>query len=375
MSGFSYPTPFEFENRGREKDESSTRSSSAPKEKRAAGRAKSNDENLFSAGKSIATPQRSMGPKTKSGRCLPKPAPSLPIRGMNSNGSGKHSNGKHTTVRGRSPPAHRRVGQSQSSNLETMQSASRIRSSSTPKKSQPKEREPEDHVESDRRPSSLKNFLTSPVKNNSSKRMSKGGDLQVSLHSASDADDKTSDRQKPGALKQFLTSPLRRTAPTKPRSVDMNFMGIDTLDLEPDDRTESKTRSKASSRKKRNDNPNEEPSSSKKDKPKSFKQLLGKKQPPAKSRSGELELMGEDRGSRGRGSFEVQPSSVRKPASPERETSLSPEPQKPGSLLTNLLDTLYDSYVDPKAEEEQAEDFNNLNSSVSRFDMSLSSLF
>ena len=392
MSGFSYPTPFEFGGGGGgggggANNDGRPQKSAAP-EKRTPGRAKSNDENLFSAGKSVPTPQRRIGPKTKSGRCLPKPAPTLPVRvATTSSGSGHVS----SSQRGRAPPTNRGVGKSQSSNLEQMQSGARVRSSSLSKKPGPRKQvQPDDSMESDKKPSSLKNFLGSSSRDKDKRNL---GDLQTSLHSAPDpnATRGSSDRQKSGAIKQFLTGSLRR----KSKNDDLELMigDINTSSPEPDDRAESaksKSTQKGSSRQRRSSEHDDEEHSSKKDKPKSFKQLLGKKQPTAKSKNEDLEPMSKSKSRNGRGrdrdrdtapgspasATATDTDSARRPASPERETSLSPEPRKPASLFTNLLDTIYDSYLDPKAQEGSDNDeLDNLHKSVSRFDMSISSLF
>ena len=89
--------------------------------------------------------------------------------------------------------------------------------------------------------------------------------------------------------------------------------------------------------------------------------------------------MGTGNARRGRDPRSVTPASpVSRAEPPDREPSLSPEQAsaKPASLLTNLLDSLYDSYVDPKEEDDGSEDFQQYGQgSVSRLDMSLSSLF
>ena len=66
----------------------------------------------------------------------------------------------------------------------------------------------------------------------------------------------------------------------------------------------------------------------------------------------------------------------RRPLPPEREPSLSPEDtRKPKSLINNLLDNLYDSYVKGDEEEESEDDMRNMHDSVSRLDMSLTRFF
>lgn len=358
MPSFAYPSPFQFG----ETSAAESSSRAPPRDRRAPGRAKSNDENFFTANPSLTKPQRGMGPKTKSGRVLPKPMPA------------PHRGGNQQAVRvGRSPPEHRGVGKTQSSNLEQMQAGARTRASSLPRKPQAvKHTEPDDYMESGKKPSSLKNFLLSPARNKP--RSGKGGELQASLHSAPDLD--SVNRKKTGPIKQLLATPLRKAPITKSKSADLEFMAVDSADLaEPEDRegsAKAKSRSKGSSSRRRRQADKDEDSSSKKDKPKTFKQLLGKKQPPERSKSEDLVDL---RNTRSKSPPRAR-SPLRRPASPERELSLSPEqPKKPASLLTNLLDSLYDNYMDPKANKDDSEEFENLHASVSRFDMSISSLF
>lgn len=252
--------------------------------------------------------------------------------------------------------------------------AARSRSSSLPKK--PQRRYPSEVDDNDndndndfseaesppKKPSSLKAFLTSPMR-----KSKKVDDMSVQ-----------SEQQKAASLKQFLISPMRRAS--NPKSLDMN-MSVGKLDLDAHDHTpevdSSNNGSKAGGRRTRRQTANEDyKKSPRKDKakPKTFQQLLGKKNPD-KNKSGEEEFAN---GKKKNGpSTEMSPAQ-RRPRPPERELSLSPEqqPQKPGSMLTNLLDTLYDSYLDPKgSDDEDEDDFNNLHNSVSRLDMSLSSLF
>lgn len=161
---------------------------------------------------------------------------------------------------------------------------------------------------------------------------------------------------------------MRRAS--NPRSMDVN-LSVGKLDLDEDctknPETDFDARSKSGGRRNRSRSSKDDGSKSskkEKSKPKSFQQLLGKKNHPSRNKSEDDEKWKLYRDNH---------------ASPDqREPSLSPEqePQKPGSMLTNLLDTLYDSYLDPKAGEDEEEDgFNALQNSVSRLDMSLSSLF
>jgi hypothetical protein len=349
MSGFSYPKPFEFQNQAKEQTPKASQPSnsrgSTPNRRAPPGRSKSNDDAFFSAG-AVPVQRRGpgLGPKTKSGRNLPKPAPSLPIH-------------KTNALRGRAAPKARGVGQTQSSNLELMQAA-RTRSSSLRKPQRRMQSTTEEDDLSDaesppKKPSSLKAFLISPMRKNK-----KVGDL-----------DAQSDHQK-SSLKKFLVSPMRKKS--DPRSMDMTS-SVGKLDLEADH--DDNARSKSGGRRTKRHPKEDDPKSTKKDKskPKSFQQLLGKKI-PSKNKAGDEESL--ERNNR---KTRSQASPVRRQPSPEREPSLSPEqePKKPGSMLTNLLDTLYDSYLDPKAAENEDEDegFNNLHNSVSRLDMSLSSLF
>lgn len=353
MSGFSYPKPFEFENENvNEEDKHDGKNKEAAK-RRAPSRSKSNEESFFSAGTFVASTPRRLGPKTKSGRHLPKPAPSIPIRGRN-------------------PPAHRSVGKTQSSNLEQMQAGTRTRSLSVPKskrlpvvtgKDKEEEDDNDDEEEDDsypeKKPSSLKNFLTLKKKD------TRDDELKGSLHSLQTS--KSCDSQK-SASSTFKF--LRRKSVSTPTKDN---------DVEPVDHEPTKARSKTSStgrHRKSYTKDVEEDSSSRRDKTKSFKQLLAKKHPHASSNKRDVEGPPGDKNRRGRGGGRaVSPSPAR--CSPEREPSLSPvEVKKPGSLLTNLLDTLYDSYIDPKVkDDDDSEELGNLQSSVSRFDMSLSSLF
>jgi hypothetical protein len=365
MSGFSYPKPFEFENakkqqasqslssnsgHGKTASASSTARTTTPNRRAPPVRSKSNDETFFSAG-AFPVQRRGpgLGPKTKSGRNLPKPAPSLPVHSSTAN---------KNKLRGRAPPKTRGIGQTQSSNLELMQAA-RTRSSSLQRR-MPSPSEADDVSDTDsppRKPSSLKAFLTSPMRKNK-----KVDDVSVQ-----------SEQQKSSSLKKFLVSPMRR-APN-PKSMDMH-LSVGKLDLDAD-LNNSYAEAKSGGRRTRRQQPPKEDDtkSSKKDKskPKSFQQLLGKKNPSNnKSEDEFLERKGRKR-------HNNSSPAISQPSPPQREPSLSPEqePKKPGSMLTNLLDTIYDSYLDPKAAEDEDDDdgFNALHNSVSRLDMSLSSLF
>ncbi len=371
MPGFSYPAPFEFENEEKPHQQPRQREPRHPRqqnddkngvaERRTPSRSKSNEESFFSAGSVAPTTQRRMGPKTKSGRHLPKPAPSIPIRGKN-------------------PPAHRSVGKTQSSNLEQMQiqTGARTRSSSVPKSprvARVSEVEEEQEQESSaKKPSSLKNFLTLKKKDG------RDDELKGSLHSLQTS--KSTDSQRSGTFK-FLTR-KSVSAKANQRPVDQDRVPVNyESDNAPSNTSSTRRRKKAAKEyhdydDNNSNNNDDNETSSRRDKPKSFKQLLAKKQPNSNNTTiANLEIADGDKHRRRRETRAVSPSPARR--SLEREPSLSPvEVKKPGSLLTNLLDSLYDSYIDPKArddDDDDSEELANLHSSVSRFDMSLSGLF
>lgn len=235
-----------------------------------------------------------------------------------------------------------------------------------------------------RGPSSLSKFLISPLRKPPGK--SKSGDslklMAPDLGPDSDDDNRRSshdrsrshrqqrkiDRslspeppKKPSSLKAFLVSPLRKP-PTKTRSADLDFMAPD-LDS---DSEEDHARS-SHSRSTRRSSPDKNPK-----KTKTFKQLLGKKVTPSRTKSSDFEASG----SGGRGRKGRAQSPPRRPLPPERELSLSPEDvRKPKSLINNLLDNLYDSYVKGDEGDDEEEDMNNMHNSVSRLDMSLTRFF
>lgn len=356
MPEFAYPTPFEFDCEDESKKKKKEKGPMVLTERRVPpSRSKSNDENLFTVKtvmpvKQPPSAQRPMGPKTKSGRHLPKPAPSIPIRGRN-------------------PPDHRSVGKTQSSNLEQLQAAARARSSSVPKSTRIEE-SPE------KKPLSLKNLL---MKNKSDANSS--DELKESLHSQQTS--KSSESFKSGSFNFLARKPASTSRTTTP-----------DCDIDRSDHEANHARAKTSNRRLKSSKDQDDDTNTKKDKPKSFKQLLAKTQPNSKSTNGVAKISPRENlpvrkgretaspkdrhGVHGRA---ISPNRAKRAnrLSPERDLSLSPvEVKKPGSLLTNLLDSLYDSYMDPKAnhnDDDDSEDHQKFQSSVSRFDLSLSSLF
>lgn len=331
-------------------------------------RSKSNDDHLFSVRTVLPhhtvpgqapNAQRPMGPKTKSGRHLPKPAPSIPTKGRN-------------------PPAHRSVGKTQSSNLEQMQASSRARSYSAPRPARNED-------PSEKKPLSLKNLLMKN-KTDSNTHTESSDELKESLHSQQTS--KSSESFRSGTF-NFLARKPALTGRSTSTGGD-----IDRSDHETNHARAKTTQRRLKSSASTKDQDDDINTSAKKDKPKSFKQLLAKTQPHSKSngmngaakvsprenlRSGREPRAVSPKQRSGR---EARPSSPSAPKranrlSPERDHSLSPvEVKKPASLLRNLLDSLYDSYIDPKGNnDDDSEDHQKFQSSVSRFDLSFSSLF
>lgn len=462
MSSFSYPAPFQFGQSGNKPQKERTTPASprsATESKPSVGasprrvkrpdgpgrnrggtptRTKSADDAfpLDGFGKKCppTKPVRRLGPKTKSGRHLPKPA--APSRPMPSG------------ARARSPPKRRGVAVSRSSNLESMGSATKARSSSLPRNQQPRSPSPSDSPE-EKKPSSLKNFLLSPLRKapgktqsgnleelrkglqaspgtdsrgrrNQGRRQYEDGNserslspetgkktssfkqfltsplrkapgkskssdslkmIAPSLDSDSEEEDFRSSHgrsgsrrgqrsversispepKKPNSIKQFLTSPMRRATPTRTRSSDSD---IGTLPMDSDSEDDNGRSSHSRSLRHQRGGSDK--------KTKTFKQLLGKKSAPGRTKSGDLKAMtsgGKNRGGRAQ-------SPPRRPLPPEREPSLSPEDtRKPKSMINNLLDNLYDSYVKGEDDEGSEDDMRGMNDSVSRLDMSLTRFF
>jgi hypothetical protein len=359
MSGFAYPEPISFE-------DAPCKPSSGRK---APGRSKSNDEDLFTASNASKPSSGRFLPHSRSGRFLPMPKPK-------SNGSykgkpaptGKSAppqppRGRNSSRVGSAESKRKAPGKCQSSNLEYMrsQSASRQRERSL---------SPESSPEQPKKPSSLKKFLQRPKKAIGKTQSSNLEDMQRGLRSSNSAKNgRSSSRQKarevslspespekpkkPSSLKQFLLSPRKPPGATKSSNLEFMRDNINkTTHSAPAERhrvNRARTKKKKPRDRDRSFSPER-----KKDKPLSFKTLLGptrnpKRTGPTRSRSEDLDLM--------KATFESSP-----PASPvqrveqTRERSLSPlTKEKPASRgitagltsgVTGFLDSLYDSIMD-----------------------------
>eukprot|EP00934_Nitzschia_sp_Nitz4_P004903 Nitzschia sp. Nitz4//scaffold136_size62208//59668//61089//NITZ4_006379-RA/size62208-processed-gene-0.19-mRNA-1//1//CDS//3329535651//4893//frame0 len=469
MSGFSYPAPFEFDkgpsssssqrSKSHKSSEQPRHRSSQPSPSRQRSNSHGSSSGISSGnnngskghgmesiseksslghkklavhqgsvGTTVKAPARSLGPKTKSGRVLPKPMPNRPL-------------GQSAPKRGRTPPKSRGVGHSRSANLEQMRGSGNQRSSSAPRRQPARSPSPEDDTP---KPSSLRGFLKSPLSRQAPSKTQSGNledlrrslkknsivvpttaepprrpkERQASTNTAPTSSsssigkeppmrrDESPEHRRPSSrssLKDFLTSPMRLVTPTRSKSSDLADMvrgsksgisSIGPLDLEDDEEksvdladlgAEKSTRSartsasSRSSRRRKEKGDHHHGGNGDEHKTKSFKQLLG----GSRNRSGEST-------SKNGGSDTDRNSAEKSRRSPEpdafdRQLSLSPEePQARKSvagtsMLTSFLDTLYDNYIDPSAHQEQEEEDDprggggsRMQNSFSRLDMSLS---
>jgi hypothetical protein len=348
---------------------------------------------------SIPAPSRSMGPKTKSGRQLPKPA--APPRRVTQGTAGalppiRSESPARGNVRRRSRGddfIREPVRATKSSDLEELQvsshnhrgfrSSSREAEVSTDRENRDLSPEPSSKPSSFR---NMSNFLISPIRQ--APAVSKSADsldaMRASLHSPGSkrgsqlppkgdvrrgrrtsatggVGDINEDgapqtpQNKPRSLKLgVLISP--RLKPTRSRSGDLEKMqdGLPTAD------EQSKSEPFKLERR-----PSLATPESNREKLRSFKALIAMPSPKRSTRSpSPAAIQREQEQNPRRGSFqqginqqspEKSPSSRRGSTSREnvraREPSLSPEEvKKPASssYITSFLDTLYDSYVDPK---------------------------
>jgi hypothetical protein len=360
-------------------------------------RTRSNDDDLFLA--SATHLQRGLGPKTKSGRILPKPAPSLPIRGVQGTKSGslelmqqeqrrqleqqrqQLQQQQQRSTHNRSPsPNHNKMQQQQQPPASPMTPNGANRKLLVP---QPMA-SPMTPGGTPRKPSSLTGFFRSRSR---SRSQHGENDIIDDDGSNNDADNRSvrSASSRGGGFRAILPLVNLRigSSNSDATGIAANESIASTTAIEQPPSAPSQRRQRVQRHRRGTDDDDQESaskgtakrhSSSSIAKPKSFQQLLGKAKPE-----------------RGRSSFPSATTSTEGavPPSPrvaaaaaaaashgydDDASSVSSASldagRGSGNFFSNVLDTLYDSYVGNDNDDNQTEE----QQKVSRFQMSISSL-